>query len=121
MIADVMQQLSGYIASVFIGNLDVAAMVGLIGQLFFTARFVVQWIASDRAGRSVVPLAFWFFSIGGGIVLFGYALYRRDPVFILGQGAGVFIYVRNLMLIARERRNRVSGNAGQVEAAKPSG
>lgn len=108
MVADIMAQLRGYLASVFIGNLDIAAMVGLVGQLFFTARFVVQWIASERAGRSVVPVAFWIFSIGGGIVLFGYALYRRDPVFILGQGAGVLIYVRNLMLISRERRNRAT-------------
>jgi lipid-A-disaccharide synthase-like uncharacterized protein len=103
-IVDILNQVGGYLHTVFINRLDIAAVIGLIGQLFFSARFVVQWIASERAGRSVVPVAFWFFSLGGGIILFFYALYRGDPVFILGQGLGTFIYVRNLMLIARERR-----------------
>ena len=76
--------------------------VGFLGQAFFSARFLVQWLASERARRSVVPLAFWFFSLGGGATLLAYALYRRDPVFIVGQGAGLFIYVRNLVLIRRE-------------------
>ena len=72
---------------------------GLAGQLLFTARFLVQWIASERARRSVVPVAFWYFSMAGGVVLLAYALYRRDPVFISGQFLGVFIYARNLWLI----------------------
>lgn len=76
---------------------------GLGGQLLFTARFLVQWIASERAGRSTIPLAFWYFSLGGGIVLFTYAVYRADPVFVLGQSLGVFIYSRNLYLIHREK------------------
>jgi lipid-A-disaccharide synthase-like uncharacterized protein len=104
MVVEIMHQLAEYFRSVFIVNLDLAVLIGFVGQAFFTARFLVQWIASERAGRSVIPVAFWFFSIGGGLILFGYALYRRDPVFILGQGLGTFIYVRNLMLIARERR-----------------
>ncbi|ALG91595.1 MAG: lipid A biosynthesis protein [Confluentimicrobium sp.] len=79
-------------------------MIGLGGQLLFTARFLVQWIASEKAGRSVVPLAFWYFSIGGGIILFAYALYRKDPVFVLGQAMGLFIYLRNLSLIYAEKR-----------------
>jgi lipid-A-disaccharide synthase-like uncharacterized protein len=103
-IADVAAQVGAYLHNVFVSKLDLAAVIGLIGQLFFSARFVVQWLASERAGRSVVPVAFWFFSIGGGVVLLGYALYRADPVFVLGQGLGLFIYVRNLMLISRERR-----------------
>lgn len=78
-------------------------VIGLGGQLLFTARFLVQWIASERAGRSVVPLAFWYFSVGGGIILFAYAVYRKDPVFILGQSMGLFIYLRNLWLIYGER------------------
>lgn len=78
---------------------------GLGGQLLFTARFLVQWIASERAGRSTIPLAFWYFSLGGGLVLFTYAVYRQDPVFILGQSLGVFIYSRNLYLIHREKRS----------------
>jgi lipid-A-disaccharide synthase-like uncharacterized protein len=75
--------------------------IGLLGQALFSARFLVQWIASERRRRSVVPLAFWYFSIGGGLTLLGYAIYRRDPVFILGQGAGLFVYARNLWLIHR--------------------
>ena len=75
---------------------------GLLGQLMFTGRFLVQWIASERARRSVVPVAFWWFSIAGGMVLLAYAIYRRDPVFILGQSLGVFIYSRNLWLIRHQ-------------------
>ncbi len=77
---------------------------GLGGQLLFTARFLVQWIASERAGRSTIPILFWYFSLGGGITLFAYAVHRGDPVFILGQSLGVFIYLRNLWLIYAERR-----------------
>ncbi|MFT4783326.1 MAG: lipid-A-disaccharide synthase-like uncharacterized protein [Paracoccaceae bacterium] len=79
-------------------------MIGLGGQLMFTGRFLVQWIASERAGRSVVPLAFWYLSVFGGVILFAYALYRKDPVFILGQSMGLFIYARNLWLIHAENR-----------------
>jgi lipid-A-disaccharide synthase-like uncharacterized protein len=75
--------------------------IGLLGQALFSARFLVQWIASERRRRSVVPLAFWYFSVGGGLTLLAYAIYRRDPVFILGQGAGLFVYARNLWLIYR--------------------
>jgi lipid-A-disaccharide synthase-like uncharacterized protein len=77
---------------------------GLAGQLMFTGRFLVQWIASERARRSVIPLAFWWFSIGGGVVLLTYAIYRGDPVFILGQSMGLFIYLRNLWLLHVEKR-----------------
>lgn len=77
---------------------------GLGGQLLFMGRFLVQWIASEREKRSVMPVAFWYFSIGGGLILFAYACYRGDPVFILGQSIGVFIYARNLWLIRAERR-----------------
>ena len=73
--------------------------VGLLGQALFSARFLVQWIASERRKRSVIPTPFWYFSIGGGLTLLAYAIYRLDPVFILGQGAGVFIYARNLYFI----------------------
>lgn len=77
---------------------------GLAGQLLFMGRFLVQWIASEREGRSVMPIAFWYFSIGGGIILFCYALYRVDPVFILGQSVGLFIYSRNLWFIHAGKR-----------------
>jgi lipid-A-disaccharide synthase-like uncharacterized protein len=76
-------------------------VIGFLGQAFFSARFVVQWLASERARRSVVPLAFWFLSLGGGATLLAYAIYRQDPVFIAGQGTGLLIYLRNLMLIRR--------------------
>jgi lipid-A-disaccharide synthase-like uncharacterized protein len=79
-------------------------LVGYAGQALFTMRFVVQWIATERARRSVIPVAFWFFSIGGGLLLFVYALYIRDPVFILGQGLGLFVYLRNLYFVYGERR-----------------
>jgi lipid-A-disaccharide synthase-like uncharacterized protein len=79
--------------------------VGLAGQALFTARFLLQWLASERARRSVVPLSFWYCSLGGGVVLLSYALYKRDPVFILGQVAGVFIYARNLFFVRRARSN----------------
>jgi lipid-A-disaccharide synthase-like uncharacterized protein len=75
--------------------------IGLLGQALFSARFLVQWIASERRKRSVVPRAFWYFSVGGGLTLLAYAIYKRDPVFILGQGAGLFVYSRNLWLIHR--------------------
>ena len=78
-------------------------LFGLGGQLLFMSRFLVQWIASERVGRSVIPMAFWYFSICGGIILLTYAIYKRDPVFILDQSMGVFIYARNLWLIRRER------------------
>jgi len=80
--------------------------IGFLGQALFSARFLVQWLASERARRSIMPRAFWFFSLAGGATLLAYAIYRRDPVFIAGQGAGLFIYARNLMLIRREIRER---------------
>jgi lipid-A-disaccharide synthase-like uncharacterized protein len=75
--------------------------LGLVGQAFFSARFLVQWIASERRKQSVVPVQFWYFSVGGGLMLLAYAIYRHDPVFILGQGAGLFVYARNLYFIRR--------------------
>lgn len=79
--------------------------VGFTGQALFSMRFIIQWLASERARRSVVPVLFWYFSLGGGITLFIYAIYRKDPVFMLGQGLGLFVYVRNLWLIRREKRD----------------
>lgn len=79
-------------------------LIGFGGQLIFGARFLVQWIASERAGRSVVPLVFWYLSIVGGLLMLAYACFRVDPVFILGQSVGAFIYARNLQLIAKVRR-----------------
>jgi len=78
--------------------------VGFAGQALFFMRFLVQWLHSERARRSVIPVAFWYFSIGGGVVLLAYAIHTRDPVFIVGQLGGVLIYARNLQFILRERR-----------------
>ncbi|HUI17645.1 MAG TPA: lipid-A-disaccharide synthase N-terminal domain-containing protein [Alphaproteobacteria bacterium] len=77
--------------------------VGLFGQAMFFMRFLVQWLESERQRRSVIPLAFWYFSIGGAAILLAYAIYRLDPVFIVGQAGGFLIYARNLYLIRRER------------------
>jgi lipid-A-disaccharide synthase-like uncharacterized protein len=75
--------------------------IGLLGQAMFSARFLIQWIVSERRRQSVIPVPFWYFSIAGGLVLLAYAIYRQDPVFILGQSAGVFVYARNLYFIHR--------------------
>lgn len=84
-------------------------IIGFLGQAFFFMRFVVQWIASERARKSIIPSAFWFFSIGGGIVLLVYAIYREDPVFIAGQALGLVIYSRNIFFIFREKREAPVG------------
>ena len=86
-------------------------MLGFAGQALFSMRFLVQWLSSEREGRSVVPMAFWYFSLAGGATLLSYAIYRADPVFIVGQLTGFFIYARNLQLITRERR-RAPDTAG---------
>jgi len=75
--------------------------IGFVGQAFFSARFLVQWIASEKRRRSVTPTAFWYFSIGGSLVLLASAIHRLDPVFILGQSLGCLIYLRNIQLIHR--------------------
>jgi lipid-A-disaccharide synthase-like uncharacterized protein len=75
--------------------------IGFFGQALFTGRFFVQWLASERRKASVVPTAFWYFSVGGGLVLLAYAIHRNDPVFIVGQATGLFIYIRNLWFIYR--------------------
>ena len=104
MLVDLSHEVGSYLYNVFFMKLTWLVLVGYAGQALFTMRFVVQWIASERAKKSVFPIAFWFFSIGGGLLLFAYALSREDPVFIIGQGFGVFVYVRNLYFVYRERR-----------------
>ena len=94
-----MTELMNYFHDVFIVKFDAWVALGFIAQAMFTMRFVVQWIASERARASVIPVAFWFFSVGGGVLLLIYALYRRDPVFIAGQGFGLLVYIRNLYFI----------------------
>ena len=104
MLIELARAVGGYLHEVFVTNLNLWVLLGFVAQAFFTARFVVQWLASEKAGKSVIPLSFWLLSIGGGILLLAYALYRRDPVFIAGQAFGVFVYFRNLYFVVRERR-----------------
>ncbi len=78
-------------------------IVGFAGQALFSCRFIVQWIASEKRKESFIPIAFWWFSIAGGLTLFSYAIWRDDPVFIMGQSFGLIIYTRNLILIYRKR------------------
>jgi lipid-A-disaccharide synthase-like uncharacterized protein len=110
MLVDLSRAVGTYLHDVFVVQLDWWIALGFLAQALFTMRFAVQWIASERAGRSVVPMAFWVFSIGGGLLLLIYALHRRDPVFIAGQGLGVFIYLRNLQFVLRERKLKVAAN-----------
>ena len=78
-------------------------ILGFLGQGLFSARFVVQWIKSEREKKSVFPVAFWYFSIGGGLTLLAYAIHKQDPVFIVGQASGLFIYLRNLYFVVYEK------------------
>ena len=79
-------------------------ILGFVAQGVFASRFIVQWIASEREKRSVIPMAFWYLSFFGGLLLTIYAVYRKDPVFILGQASGLFVYSRNIILRWREAR-----------------
>ena len=104
MLVSLSNQVGGYLYAVFVESWNGWIILGFFGQALFTMRFLVQWIASEKAQKSVIPLSFWFFSIGGGVLLLIYAIYKGDPVFIVGQGLGVFIYVRNLWLIKNEKK-----------------
>ena len=104
MLADLIHQLGNYLYEVFVVRFDAWAVLGFLAQALFSARFLVQWIASERARRSIIPMAFWWFSIAGGILLFVSSLHRKDPVFIAGQGGGLLIYARNVMFVLREQR-----------------
>ena len=89
-------------------------VLGFTGQALFFMRFLVQWISSEKQKKSIIPLSFWYFSIGGSVLLLVYAIIRKDPVFIVGQSMGFLIYIRNLHFISREKREREGGggNAG---------
>jgi lipid-A-disaccharide synthase-like uncharacterized protein len=100
------QAFNNYLYDVFVAKFDFWLAFGLVAQLLFTARFLVQWISSERAGQSVVPMAFWFFSMGGGLMTLVYGVVKREPVIILGQAMATVIYVRNIMLIMKNRATR---------------
>ncbi len=95
-------------------------LIGLLGQSLFFMRFLMQWIATERARRSVVPEVFWYFSIGGGMIVLAYGIHRADPVIILGQCAGVTVYTRNLYFIWKEKGERRREVAAQAEALERS-
>ena len=97
------QALGDYLYDVFVAKFDFWLAFGLVAQLLFTARFLVQWVSSERAGQSVVPMAFWFFSMGGGMMTLVYGVAKREPVIILGQSLATIIYIRNIMLIVKNR------------------
>jgi lipid-A-disaccharide synthase-like uncharacterized protein len=94
-------ELRQYLYDVFVAKLDFWLVFGLVAQLLFAGRFLVQWIASERAGKSVMPFAFWIFSMGGGLMTLVYGIVRREPVIIFGQAMATVIYIRNIMLIFR--------------------
>lgn len=85
-------------------NATIWLVIGFLGQALFSARFIVQWLQSEREKRSVFPIAFWYFSIAGGATLLAYAIYKEDPVFIVGQLTGLFIYLRNLYFVVYQHR-----------------
>jgi lipid-A-disaccharide synthase-like uncharacterized protein len=88
------------------------AIVGIVGQCMFFSRFLVQWLISERRGTSTIPVVFWYLSMAGGCLMLTYALWRRDPVFSMGQATGLVVYIRNLMLIRRRR--------GRSDEAQPA-
>ena len=88
----------------WITNLSVWEIIGFAGQGLFMSRFLVQWLASEKAKKSVLPDIFWYFSLGGGLILFAYAWQKHDKVFILGQGIGIFIYLRNIWFVWTHKR-----------------
>ncbi len=103
---DIFGTLSGWLHEVFVAQWDGWIILGFVAQLCFTMRFVVQWLASEKARKSVMPVAFWFFSLVGGVLLLVYSIQRKDPVFIAGQALGLVVYIRNLWLIANEKKRR---------------
>lgn len=98
-------------------NLTFWLAIGFAGQFIFGSRFIVQWIASERAKESLIPVVFWYLSIAGSALLLPYAIYRRDPVFILGQSIGIFIYSRNLVLIFKKKKTDLPKELPQQELA----
>lgn len=95
---------------------DFWLVLGLVGQFTFMGRFVIQWIASEKMGKSIIPVYFWYMSIVGSLMLLFYALHRQDPIFILGYSGGSIIYIRNLVLIHKEKKQGV-----KVENPPPFG
>jgi lipid-A-disaccharide synthase-like uncharacterized protein len=100
-----------------VSNLMFWLAIGFLGQAVFTARFLVQWVVSERRRDSVMPVAFWWLSLLGGTALLSYAIFRRDPVIITGQGMGLFIYTRNLMLVSTAKRRAFRDGSQAIRSA----
>lgn len=86
--------------------------IGFTGQLIFVTRFIVQWLYAEKHQKSLIPIPFWYLSTVGAIILFIYAVHRRDPVFIMGQGLGIVVYLRNLYFIYLEKRPYIADTIG---------
>jgi lipid-A-disaccharide synthase-like uncharacterized protein len=95
---------SNHLLNEIFWSLDMWVVIGFVGQFMFTMRFVSQWWASEKEQKSVIPVSFWFFSIAGGAIVLAYAIHKQDPVFIVGQAAGLLIYFRNLYFVIKEHR-----------------
>jgi lipid-A-disaccharide synthase-like uncharacterized protein len=105
-------EVGNFFRETFIDKFDFWLVFGLVAQLLFAGRFLVQWISSERAGRSVIPYAFWIFSMGGGLMTLLYGIVKREPVIIFGQGVATLIYVRNMVLIHREHKEKRVAESG---------
>lgn len=116
----IMAKLATWWTSISVTEL-VWVTIGFVAQLMFSMRFIIQWIASERARQSIVPETFWYFSVLGGAMLFAYATYRLDPVFMLGQGMGLFIYARNIQLIWQQKASGRPAVGGDANGAVPDG
>ena len=111
MLISIGQAISSVFYDAFVVKFDFWLVFGIGAQLLFAARFLVQWITSERAGKSVIPFAFWIFSMGGGLMTLVYGVVKREPVIIMGQALSTIIYVRNIMLIMKERKRPPSSYA----------
>lgn len=103
--------LAAFVRVIGISPFNLWVIIGFIGQAMFTARFLVQWIASERSGKSVIPVHFWYLSVGGSSIVLAYAIYRLDPVFIAAYCFGNIIYIRNLVLIFRHKKKTTGAEA----------
>tara|TARA_X000000950_G_C13763790_1_gene598016 strand:+ start:228 stop:533 length:306 start_codon:yes stop_codon:yes gene_type:complete len=88
--------------------------IGFIGQTIFASRFLIQWIVSERASKSIIPNIFWWISIVGSLILLSYAIHKQDPVFIVGQSCGFLIYTRNLYLIKKNRKKQKKTDPSKI-------
>ena len=111
MLMQLSEDLSGYAYDIFVTKFDGWLVFGILAQVVFGARFILQWLASEKAGRSVMPLSFWFLSIAGGLMTLVYGLVRREPVIIFGQALSTGIYLRNVALILKEKRRKPRADA----------